>query len=80
MPVLIPIFDIRTIGAGGGSMLGWTQNLLKVGPRAQAPTGAPGCYDRGGKKPTVTDAAFVLGYLRPEWFLNGEMRIKQSLG
>ncbi|MBO68658.1 MAG: methylhydantoinase [Acidiferrobacteraceae bacterium] len=79
MPVLIPIFDIRTIGAGGGSIAWLDQDLLKVGPQSAGAAPGPACYDRGGNNPTVTDAALVLGYLRPEWFLNGEMSINQSL-
>tara|TARA_Y100000780_G_scaffold56176_2_gene48549 strand:+ start:207 stop:2249 length:2043 start_codon:yes stop_codon:yes gene_type:complete len=79
MPVLIPIFDIRTIGAGGGSIAWLDQDLLKVGPQSAGADPGPACYDRGGINPTVTDAALVLGYLRPEWFLNGEMHIDQSL-
>ena len=55
------------------------QDLLKVGPQSAGADPGPACYDRGGKNPTVTDAALVLGYLRPEWFLNGEMHIDQSL-
>jgi N-methylhydantoinase A len=79
MPVLIPIFDIRTIGAGGGSIAWLDQDLLKVGPQSAGADPGPACYGRGGANPTVTDAALVLGYLRPEWFLNGEMHIDQSL-
>jgi N-methylhydantoinase A len=55
------------------------QDLLKVGPQSAGADPGPACYDRGGENPTVTDAALVLGYLRPEWFLNGEMRINQPL-
>ena len=73
MPVLIPIFDIRTIGAGGGSIAWLDQDLLKVGPHSAGAAPGPACYDRGGKNPTVTDAALVLGYLRPECFLNGSL-------
>ena len=79
MPVLIPIFDIRTIGAGGGSIAWLDQDLLKVGPQSAGADPGPACYERGGTEPTVTDAALILGYLRPEWFLNGEMHINQSL-
>ena len=79
MPVLIPIFDIRTIGAGGGSIAWLDQDLLKVGPQSAGADPGPACYERGGTNPTVTDAALILGYLRPEWFLNGEMHINQTL-
>ncbi len=61
-PLLIPIYDIRTIGAGGGSIAWVHEGLLKVGPMSAGAEPGPICCGRGGTEPTVTDAAVVLGY------------------
>jgi N-methylhydantoinase A len=74
-PLLIPIYDIRTIGAGGGSIAWLDGGLLKVGPRSAGADPGPVCYGRGGIEPTVTDAAVCLGYVDPESFLSGAMRL-----
>lgn len=74
-PVLIPIYDIRTVGAGGGSIAWIDEGLLKVGPRSAGAVPGPVAYGTGGTEPTVTDAAFALGYLNPGAFLDGEMRV-----
>jgi N-methylhydantoinase A len=75
MPVQIPVYDIATIGAGGGS-IAWNDNgLLRVGPKSAGAEPGPICYGQGGTEPTVTDAALALGYLAPETFLGGEMDI-----
>lgn len=74
-PLLIPIYDIRTIGAGGGSIAWVHEGLLKVGPRSAGAEPGPICYRRGGTEPTVTDAAVVLGYIDPGRFLEGEMTL-----
>lgn len=74
-PVLQPIFDLRTLGAGGGS-IAWVDNrLLRVGPESAGAVPGPACYGRGGKDATVTDAALVLGYIDTSNFMGGEMRI-----
>ncbi len=71
-PVLIPVFDIRTIGAGGGSIAWMDRDLLKVGPQSAGADPGPMAYGRGGRQPTVTDAALCLGYLEPdELFIDG---------
>ncbi|WP_415380542.1 hydantoinase/oxoprolinase family protein [Halosimplex sp. TS25] len=62
----IPVYDIRTIGAGGGSVAWVDGGLLKVGPKSAGADPGPICYGNGGTRPTVTDAAAVLGYLRPD--------------
>ena len=69
-----PILDIHTIGAGGGS-IAWTDKggLLAVGPKSAGAVPGPACYGRGGTLPTVTDAQYVLGYLDPAWFEEGEL-------
>jgi N-methylhydantoinase A len=66
--------DVKSIGAGGGSVA-WIDdgNLLHVGPRSAGSVPGPACYGRGGSEPTVTDAALVLGYLDPAFFLGGVM-------
>ena len=75
LPLLIPIFDIRTIGAGGGSIAWMDQGLLKVGPKSAGAVPGPVAYQNGGTEPTVTDAAFSLGYLDPAAFLSGQMEV-----
>ena len=69
-----PILDIHTIGAGGGS-IAWIDKggLLAVGPKSAGAVPGPACYGRGGTLPTVTDAQYVLGYLDPAWFEEGEL-------
>jgi N-methylhydantoinase A len=65
-----------SIGAGGGS-IAWIDpgGLLRVGPDSAGATPGPACYGRGGKEPTVTDAAVVLGYIDPDYFLGGRIRL-----
>jgi N-methylhydantoinase A len=72
----IPAVDARSVGAGGGS-IAWLDaaNLLHVGPQSAGAEPGPACYGRGGSAPTVTDAALVLGYLDPAFFLGGRMRL-----
>jgi N-methylhydantoinase A len=72
-PVMIPIYDIRTIGAGGGSIAWLDGSLLKVGPKSAGADPGPICYGEGGEEPTLTDAAVALGYIDPDAFLDGEM-------
>ncbi|MHB1468434.1 MAG: hydantoinase/oxoprolinase family protein [Solirubrobacteraceae bacterium] len=68
--------DVRSIGAGGGS-IAWVDpgGLLRVGPESAGADPGPACYARGGTRPTVTDAALLLGYLHPDLFLGGEMKL-----
>lgn len=73
LPLMIPVYDIRTIGAGGGSIAWLDGGLLKVGPKSAGASPGPICYGQGGTEPTVTDAALALGYLDPDAFLGGEM-------
>ena len=72
-PLLVPIYDIRTIGAGGGSIARLDSGLLTVGPQSAGAEPGPICYGRGGTQPTVTDACLVLGYIDPDAFLGGAM-------
>ena len=72
-PIRIPILDIHTIGAGGGSIAVLDPGgALRVGPQSAGADPGPACYGRGDL-PTVTDANLVLGRLSPEHFLGGEM-------
>lgn len=75
-PVMVPILDAHTIGAGGGSIAYVDAgNAFRVGPRSAGATPGPVCYGQGGTEPTVTDANVVLGRLDPAYFLGGEMTI-----
>ena len=78
-PVLQPIFDIRNLGAGGGSIARVDNKLLRVGPQSAGAEPGPACYGRGGELATVTDAAVVLGYLDSSNFMGGEMKIANDL-
>jgi N-methylhydantoinase A len=76
LPIALPMFDIHTIGAGGGS-IAWLDagGALRVGPQSAGAQPGPACYGRGGVLPTVTDANLVLGRLLPDRFLGGRMRL-----
>ncbi|MFQ6110950.1 MAG: hydantoinase/oxoprolinase family protein, partial [Nitrospinota bacterium] len=71
-----PSVGLLEIGAGGGSIARIdARGLLAVGPESAGAEPGPCCYGRGGKEPTVTDADLILGYLNPEYFLGGEIRL-----
>jgi N-methylhydantoinase A len=75
-PVMVPMIDVHTIGAGGGSVAYVDAGrAFRVGPRSAGSVPGPACYGKGGEEPTVTDANVVLGRLDPEHFLGGEMQI-----
>lgn len=75
-PVAVPMVDMHTIGAGGGSLARVDAGgLLLVGPASAGADPGPVCYGRGGTEPTVTDANLVLGRLRAEAFLDGRMTL-----
>lgn len=76
VPIQIPIIDIRTIGAGGGS-IAWIDKggMLRVGPRSAGASPGPAAYGQGGGEATVTDANVVLGRIDPLNFLGGRMRL-----
>jgi len=71
----LPVIDITAVGAGGGSIAGVRNGLITVGPRSAGAVPGPVCYGRGGTLPTVTDADLILGYLDPDAFLGGHMRL-----
>ncbi len=76
LPLKVPAIDLIEIGAGGGSIARIDRlGLLKVGPDSSGADPGPAAYGRGGEEPTVTDADLLLGYLNPESFLGGEMRL-----
>jgi N-methylhydantoinase A len=71
----LPMVDVQTVGAGGGSIARIESGTLKVGPQSAGSEPGPVCYGRGGSQPTVTDANVVLGYLNPDTFCGGTMRL-----
>ena len=79
-PILTPAIDIRSIGAGGGS-IAWIDDggHLHVGPQSAGAEPGPMCYGKGGAKPTVTDAAICNGILDPKYFLGGTLKLEPEL-
>jgi 5-oxoprolinase (ATP-hydrolysing)/N-methylhydantoinase A len=76
IPVRSPVVEMIEIGAGGGSIAHLDEvKLLKVGPESASSNPGPACYGLGGTQPTVTDANLILGYLDPDRFLGGRMRL-----
>lgn len=77
--IVIPMLDIHSIGAGGGS-IAWLEGgkRLKVGPKSAGAYPGPACYNRGGKEPTVTDVDVVLGRINPDYFLGGELPLDKE--
>ena len=79
-PVMVPMIDVHTIGAGGGSIAYVDAGgAFRVGPRSAGSFPGPAAYGQGGVEPTVTDANLVLGRLDPEHFLGGEMKVFPEL-
>lgn len=79
LPLLLPVIELLEIGAGGGSIARVdNMGLIKVGPQSAGAMPGPASYGRGGTQPTVTDAAVVLGYLNPEYFLGGRMPLDKA--
>jgi N-methylhydantoinase A len=76
----IKVADVSSIGAGGGS-IAWFDSLglLRVGPQSAAADPGPACYGKGGKEPTVTDAALILGYIPADYFCGGKIRLDVEL-
>jgi N-methylhydantoinase A len=80
LPIIVPV--LRTVEIGnGGTSIAWVDNLgrIKVGPIAAGADPGPACYDKGGEKPTLTDAYVVTGMLNPKYLLGGELPIKKDL-
>ena len=74
-----PSVDVRSIGAGGGS-IAWIDRggVLHVGPQSQGADPGPACYNKGGTEVTVTDAAVILGYIDPDYFLGGQLALDRN--
>jgi N-methylhydantoinase A len=78
-PLLVPMLDVHTIGAGGGSIAYVDDGgAFRVGPRSAGATPGPACYGAGGQEPTISDAHVVLGRLDPERFLGGRMTLDRD--
>jgi N-methylhydantoinase A len=79
LPIQIPMIDIHTIGAGGGS-IAWIDKggLLRVGPHSAGADPGPACYGKGGREATVTDANLILGRLDPAAFLGGAVTLDRD--
>jgi N-methylhydantoinase A len=79
-PIMFPSADIKTIGAGGGSVA-WIDEggSLRVGPKSMGADPGPACYRKRGEEPTITDSNLLLSWLDPEMFLGGEMKIDPVL-
>ncbi len=79
LKLALPMLNVVTVGAGGGS-IGWIDDggLLKMGPQSAGANPGPACYDRGGKLPTCTDADLLLGYLDKDFFAGGRIRLNMA--
>jgi N-methylhydantoinase A len=77
LPCRVPMVDVETVGAGGGS-IAWIDEggILRVGPHSAGAEPGPCCYDLGGRDVTVTDANLLLGRLNPNYFLGGKLPLK----
>ncbi len=76
----LPLVDVNTIGAGGGS-IAWLDSfkVLHVGPKSAGADPGPACYGKGSMEPTMTDANLLLGYLNPGYFLGGQIKLNPEL-
>ena len=79
MPISIPVIEMIEIGAGGGS-IAWIDAMgrIRTGPESAASEPGPACYQRGGERPTITDADLVLGKIDPENFAGGAIRLSRN--
>lgn len=76
----IPKVDVRSVGAGGGSIAHVdVGGMLQVGPQSAGARPGPACFDKGGNQPTVTDANLILGLIDPEYFLGGAFPLRRDL-
>lgn len=78
--IRVPMVDVNAIGSGGGS-IAWLDSAggLRVGPHSAGSDPGPACYGLGGEEATVTDASIVLGYLDPDYFAGGTMKLSPEL-
>ena len=79
--ISLPTTHVNTIGAGGGS-IAWIDDggMLRVGPQSAGADPGPVAYGNGGEEPTVTDAGVVLGYIDPDYFLGGRVKLRRRPG
>jgi N-methylhydantoinase A len=75
LPLNVPAVELLEIGAGGGSLATTDMGIIRVGPQSAGAEPGPACYSRGADRPTVTDANVMLGYINPEYFNGGAMRL-----
>ena len=78
LPINVPAVEMIEIGAGGGSIARDNKGMIVVGPDSAGADPGPICYGRGGSEPTITDANVVLGYISPDWFNGGAMRLDKQ--
>jgi N-methylhydantoinase A len=78
LPIILPAVDLIEIGAGGGSIASVKMGIIAVGPESAGAEPGPVCYRQGGTEPTVTDANLILGYLDPDYFLGGKMKLDRD--
>jgi len=79
LPVAVPVIDVHSVGAGGGSLARVDAGgALRVGPESAGALPGPACYGRGGTQPTVTDAHLLLGRLDPQHFLGGQFALDEQ--
>ncbi|MEK7700526.1 MAG: hydantoinase/oxoprolinase family protein [candidate division NC10 bacterium] len=78
LPMNIQAIDLVEIGAGGGSIARAKLGVIAVGPESAGSTPGPVCYGRGGGEPTVTDANLVLGYINPDYFAGGSIKLRAA--
>lgn len=78
--IRVPMVDVNAVGAGGGSVA-WIDGAggLRVGPTSAGAEPGPACYGRGGSRATVTDASVILGYLDPDYFAGGTLKLDRGL-
>lgn len=77
--IAIPMLDINTISAGGGTIANVDKvGILRVGPTSAGADPGPVCYNMGGAEPTITDANLALGFLNPDYFLGGRMKLHKD--
>lgn len=74
----LPMIDVASIGAGGGSIAWVDGGRLRIGPKSASADPGPACYGLGGEEPTVTDADVALGYIAPDSFLGGRMKLHRD--
>jgi N-methylhydantoinase A len=78
LPINVPAIEMIEIGAGGGSIARDNKGMIVVGPDSAGADPGPICYRLGGDAPTITDANVVLGYISPDWFNGGAMRLDKQ--